>query len=249
MSQQDRGLGGHHREVLDANLDQRAARAQPPERKRRLGPRADRDHRRRRAAPRVNRSSSVAHDLGRSQMGVVEDEHHAAPRIGAVEDRLARLLRGRRSCERGRRQPHELALDRARPTPSSRLDLPYPGGATITASDRVRRLREAADERGAPDQSVAGPPGAPSGYCERPWSAEVFVGDWRRRTGGAAAGGIGRAWPSSGAAAPGRTSPSGGPGARRPTPVFEEARTTVGIHVRRPVARPARVPRITRIGR
>ena len=38
IAQHDRRLGGHHREVLDANLDQSAARAQPPERKRRLGP-------------------------------------------------------------------------------------------------------------------------------------------------------------------------------------------------------------------
>jgi len=44
LPQEDRRFGRHHREVLDANLDERAARAQAPERHRGLGAGPNGDH-------------------------------------------------------------------------------------------------------------------------------------------------------------------------------------------------------------
>ena len=234
VSQQDRGFGGHHREVLDANLDQRTARAQPPERKRRLGPRADRDHRPgghllESTVERWRTPSAEARDVRRRGPAPRRAPHRR--RRGSAWTCASRSS----ASQRVRVEPHELALDRARPTRTAGSTCRTPAGRRSPPSDRVRALERRRTSVAAPDQSVAGlrTPPAPAGLCGGSRRGE-------RLGAGAAAGVIVRARPSSrrrcAREEPLRAARSG---ARRPTPVFEEARTTVWTHVRRPVTRPA----------
>ena len=100
------------------------------------------------------------HELGRSQVGVIEDKHDAAL-IVAGEDPLRdwfELV----GLEHRRRQPYELTLVVLVPfLEQARLAVPRRGDDH--RERRVPSARETTDERGAPDESRTGRTGAPSG--------------------------------------------------------------------------------------